>query len=105
MARPTTPLNLTPAQNEYLQNVVRSREVPHSRVQRAQIIRLAAARDSNKKISQELGLCFDARWSLETALDRRSHKFINQQQSEKIYSDSNGLTFPTASWNTPPIQC
>lgn len=59
MARPTTPINLTSAQNEYLQSVVRSREVPHSRVQRAQIILKAAAGDSNKKISQDLGLCED----------------------------------------------
>lgn len=59
MARPTTPINLTSAQNEYLQGIVRSRKVPHSRVQRAQIILNAAAGDSNKKISQDLGLCED----------------------------------------------
>ena len=78
MARPTTPINLTSIQDEYLQSVVRSREVPHSRVQRAQIILKAAAGDSNKKISQDLGLCFDARWSLETTLDRGSYRFVNQ---------------------------
>jgi len=57
MARPKTKLNLTPDQNEYLQSIVRSREIPHSRVQRAQIILKAAAGDNNKKISQDLGLC------------------------------------------------
>ena len=57
MARPKTKLNLTPAQNEYLQSIVRSREIPHSRVQRAQIILKAA--DNNKKISQDLNLCED----------------------------------------------
>jgi transposase len=59
LARPTTPLNLTPEQNEYLQSLVRSREVPHSRVQRAQIILKAAAGKSHKKISQDLNLCED----------------------------------------------
>jgi len=59
MARPTTPLNLTSDQNEYLQSIVRSRKVPHSRVQRAQIILKAAAGDNNKKISQDLSLCED----------------------------------------------
>jgi len=49
MARPTTPISLTSAQNEYLQGIVRSREVPHSRVQRAQIILKAAAGDSNNQ--------------------------------------------------------
>jgi transposase len=57
MARPTTPLNLTPEQNEYLQSLIRSREIPHSRVQRAQIILKAAAGDNHKKISQDLNLC------------------------------------------------
>lgn len=59
MARPTTPINLTSIQDEYLQSVVRSREVPHSRVQRAQILLKAAAGDSHKKISPDLGLCED----------------------------------------------
>jgi transposase len=59
MARPITPINFTPAQNEYLQKIIRSREVPHSRVQRAQIILKAAAGDNNKQISQDLGLCED----------------------------------------------
>ena len=49
MARPTTPLNLTSDQNEYLQSIVRSRKVPHSRVQRAQIILKAAAGDNNNQ--------------------------------------------------------
>jgi len=38
MARPTAPINLSPGQNELLQSIVRSREVPHSLVQRAQIV-------------------------------------------------------------------
>jgi len=59
MARTTTPINLTETINEYLQSIVRSREVPHSRRQRAQIILKAATGDSNKKISQDLGLCFE----------------------------------------------
>jgi hypothetical protein len=32
MARPITKLNLTSEQHEYLQSLIRSREVPHSRV-------------------------------------------------------------------------
>jgi len=59
MARPKTKLNLTPDQNESLQSIVRSREIPHSRVQRAQIILKAAAGENNKKISQDLNLCED----------------------------------------------
>ena len=59
MARPTTPIILTSIQNEYLQSIVPRSEVPHSRVQRAQIILKAAAGDNFKTISQDLGLCED----------------------------------------------
>jgi len=78
MSRPTIPINLTPAQNESLQKIIRRREIPHSIVQRAQIILKAAVGDNNKKISQDLGLCFDARWSLEATLGKGSDRFINR---------------------------
>lgn len=59
MARPTTPLNLTQEQNNLLQSIARSREVPHSLVLRAQIILQAGQGINNKTISLNLGLCED----------------------------------------------
>jgi len=94
MARPTTPINLTSAQNEYLQSVVRSREVPHSRVQRAQIILKAAAGNSNKKISPDLGLCEDTvglwrrRWiEGHTDLLTNNNPSILSQAIQELLSD------------------
>jgi transposase len=57
MARPTAPINLSPGQNELLQSIVRSREVPHSLVQRAQIVLAIGEGRTNKAIAEELGLC------------------------------------------------
>ncbi|MCX7113568.1 MAG: helix-turn-helix domain-containing protein [Proteobacteria bacterium] len=57
MARPTAPINLSPGQNELLQSIVRSREVPHSLVQRAQIVLAVGEGRTNKAIANELGLC------------------------------------------------
>ena len=84
MARPTTPINLTSAQNEYLQGVVRSREVPHSRLERAQIILKAAAGDSNNQ--SRFRLMRRYRQSLETTLGRGPYGFLKRQQSDKIVS-------------------
>ena len=42
MARPTTPINLTPEQSDLLQRLAHSRETPHSLVQRTQMIVQAA---------------------------------------------------------------
>jgi transposase len=57
MARPTSPINLTSQQNEILQSIVRSREAPHSLVQRAQIVLAISQGRSNKAIAAELGWC------------------------------------------------
>jgi transposase len=57
MARPTAPINLSPGQIELLQSIVRSREVPHSLVQRAQIVLAIGEGRTNKAIANELGLC------------------------------------------------
>jgi DNA-binding NarL/FixJ family response regulator len=57
MARPLPPLKLTIELQEILQTITRSREAPHSLVQRAQIVLSASARSYNKTISQALGLC------------------------------------------------
>jgi putative transposase len=57
MARPLLPLKLTIELQEILQTITRSREAPHSLVQRAQIVLSANAGSYNKTISQELGLC------------------------------------------------
>ncbi len=57
MARPTAPINLSPEQNELLQAIIRSREVPHSLVQRAQIVLAVGEGRANKAIAGELGLC------------------------------------------------
>jgi len=57
MARPLTPLKLTIELQEILQTITRSREVPHSLVQRSQIVLMAHSGNNNKTISQGLGLC------------------------------------------------
>lgn len=57
MARPTSPILLSPEQHTLLQVIVRSREVPHSLVQRAQIVLAAGAGRPNNTIGEELGLC------------------------------------------------
>jgi transposase len=57
MARPLPPLKLNIELQEILQTITRSREVPHSLVQRAQIVLSASAGSYNKTISKELGLC------------------------------------------------
>lgn len=94
MARPKTKLNLTPDQNEYLQSIVRSREIPHSRVQRAQIILKAAAGENNKKISQDLNLCEDTvglwrrRWiEGHTDLSANSNQKKLSQAIQNVLSD------------------
>ena len=57
MARPLPPLTLSSEQQSILETIARSREAPHSLVQRAQIVLSAHAGDNNKMISQRLGLC------------------------------------------------
>ena len=57
MARPLLPLILSSEQRHILETLRRSREAPHSLVQRAQIVLSAHAGDNNKVISQRLGLC------------------------------------------------
>ena len=57
MARPTVPINLSPGQTERLQAIIRSREAPHSLVQRAQIVLSFGEGRTNKAIAEELGLC------------------------------------------------
>lgn len=57
MARPLLPLKLNIELQEILQTITRSREAPHSLVQRALIVLSASAGSYNKTISQELGLC------------------------------------------------
>jgi putative transposase len=57
MARPLSPLKLDTGLQEILQTITRSREAPHSLVQRARIVMSASAGSHNKAIGQELGLC------------------------------------------------
>ena len=57
MARSLSPLKLNIELQEILQTITRSREVPHSLVQRAQIVLSASTGSYNKVISQDLGLC------------------------------------------------
>jgi DNA-binding CsgD family transcriptional regulator len=56
MARPTKPITLSVKQHECLQTTAHSRQIPHSLVQRAQIVLQAADGQPNKKIAQNLGL-------------------------------------------------
>lgn len=57
MARPLSPLHLNSELQEILQTLTRSREAPHSLVQRAQIVLAASTGSNNKAISQKMGLC------------------------------------------------
>jgi len=59
MARPLSPLTLTPEQQTLLETISRCREVPHSLIQRVRIVLSAHAGDNNKTISQDTGLCED----------------------------------------------
>ena len=54
--RPLTPLILTKAQQTTLEAIIRSRQLSHSLVQRAQIVLNAGIGHRNKVIAQELGL-------------------------------------------------
>jgi len=56
MARPTPLINLSQEQNDLLESLERSREMPHSLVLRARLILKAAAGMNNKTIGQELGI-------------------------------------------------
>ena len=105
MSRPTIPINLTPAQNESLQKIIRRREIPHSIVQRAKIILKAAVGDNNKKISQDLGLCEDTvglwrrRWvkdhtDLSTEIDSNPKK-LSQAIQELLTDKPRPGTPPT----------
>ncbi len=57
MARPTSPIKLSPEQNKLLQSIVGSREVPYGLVQRASIVLAASQGRTNKATAQGLGLC------------------------------------------------
>src|SRR5450631_4153353 len=59
MARPIPPITLSPNQEEYLLAIARSRQIPHSLVQRAQVVLQAAEGIANKTISLNIGLCED----------------------------------------------
>jgi hypothetical protein len=54
--RPLTPLILTPAQQSTLEAIVRSRQLPHSLVQRARIVLNAGAGRRNKASAQDLNI-------------------------------------------------
>ena len=60
MARPLLPLILSTELQDILQTIARSREAPHSLVQRARIVLAAHAGRGNKAIGLELGLCEDS---------------------------------------------
>lgn len=57
MARPTTPISLSPAQNDILQSIIRSREVPYSLAQRARMVLAISQGRTNKAIAEEWGCC------------------------------------------------
>ena len=57
MARPLSTLKLTIELQDILQTIARSREAPHSLVQRAEIVLSASTGRNNKSIRQDLGLC------------------------------------------------
>ena len=57
MARSIPPITLSPNQEKYLQAIVRSRQIPHSLVQRVLVVLQAAEGFANKMISLNIGLC------------------------------------------------
>lgn len=57
MARPTSPIYLSPEQEKLLQSIGCSREVPHGLVQRAKIVLAVRQGHTNKAIAEDLGLC------------------------------------------------
>lgn len=57
MARPVTPIDLSPEQSRLLQSIVSSREVPHGLVQRATIVLAASQGRTSKAIAAEMGVC------------------------------------------------
>ena len=56
MARPAPRITLTPEEEVLLQTISRSRETPHSLVQRSRIVLLASQGGTNQAIGQKLGL-------------------------------------------------
>lgn len=56
MARPAPRIILTPEEEALLQGLSRSREIPHSLVQRSRIVLLAGQGRANKAIGLELGI-------------------------------------------------
>lgn len=57
MARPTSPIPLTPERRDLLQRLAHGRETPHSLVRRTQMIVRAAEGLPNKTIAGNLGVC------------------------------------------------
>ena len=78
MARPVTPIQLSTEQSEILNDISRRRELPHSTVQRAQIVLAAATGQGNKAIAEELNLY------PETVALWRNRWLTEQQELEKV---------------------
>lgn len=57
MARPTTPIDLSPEQSRLLQSIINSREVPHGLVQRATIVLAVSQGRTNKAVAAEMDWC------------------------------------------------
>jgi hypothetical protein len=82
MARPVTPIQLTTEQSEILNDISRRRELPHSTVQRAQIVLAAATGQGNKAIGKDLNLY------PETAALWRNRWLTEQQELDKVAGKS-----------------
>ena len=82
MARPVTPIQLTTEQSEILNDISRRRELPHSTVQRAQIVLAAATGQGNKAIGKALNL------DPETAALWRNRWLTEQQELDKVAGKS-----------------
>jgi DNA-binding NarL/FixJ family response regulator len=74
MARPVTPIDLSTEQSDILIDISHRRELPHSTVQRAQIILAAASGQGNKTIGETLNLY------PETVAMRRNRWLTEQQE-------------------------
>lgn len=101
MARPKQPITATEEQRALLEQIARSREIPHSLSQRVHIILSALAGQNNKSISSDLGLgemtvgLWRRRWvegfsEIEPLTGQKLRSAINQLLADRSRSGSPG---------------
>jgi transposase len=84
MVRPKEKLELLPPEKERLEKITRTRESPHSLVQRATIILKVASGVDNKTIAQELELCEETvgKWRKRWVQARQERQKVAQKEKQ-----------------------